>query len=152
MTDKQYALLALVGGIVAAIGSLLPWATIRSGFGSIDITGTNGDGVITLALGVIVAGLGFARFGGQSTGIVRNAASLLGLAIALVGVYDYTNLASRIGEIQSDYVSGVAGVGLYVVIVGGFIAFVSGPRGKTEAPSAPPPAAPPPAQPPPPAG
>jgi hypothetical protein len=36
------------------IGSLLQWATVNTGFGSISAHGTDGDGVLTLASGMAV--------------------------------------------------------------------------------------------------
>jgi len=40
----------ILAAIVVVIGSILPWATITSGFGSASKNGTSGDGVLTLIL------------------------------------------------------------------------------------------------------
>ena len=44
----------LVGGGLVLIGSFLPWATVTTVFGTISVAGTNGDGKITLGVGLAI--------------------------------------------------------------------------------------------------
>ena len=48
---RSMALLTLVGGALTAVGSILPWATIASGIGSISKAGTEGDGIFARVRG-----------------------------------------------------------------------------------------------------
>src|SRR5215207_130712 len=45
------ALMAVGGGLVL-VGSFMPWASVATAFGTISIAGTEGDGKITLAVGL----------------------------------------------------------------------------------------------------
>lgn len=136
MTTRQLSILTIVGGILAAAGSLLPWATITSGFGAIDVAGTRGDGLFSLALGAAVALVGFVRYGSGSArlGIVT---TILGGLVLALGAFELVNLNSRIGDAEGDVVRLDTGVGLYLVIVGGAIALIDGMKGKSE-PGSPP--------------
>ena len=50
--DKAGPALAAVGGRLVLIGSFMPRASIATAFGTISIAGTEGDGKITLAVGL----------------------------------------------------------------------------------------------------
>ena len=47
--------IGLAGAVGLAVGSLLPWASVTSLFGQIDVAGTDGDGKYTLVLGLVAA-------------------------------------------------------------------------------------------------
>ena len=98
------------------LGSLLPWATVVTVFGSISISGTEGDGVITLFLG----GVGL-------TGVVlalgrRRRAVIVTLTVAvlalLIAVYDIANIADIGGE---ELARVQIGLGLWLVLVGALL-------------------------------
>src|SRR3546814_4443455 len=50
--DSTARNLMLAGAGAITIGSLLPWASATSIFGTVSKAGTDGDGIITLGLGV----------------------------------------------------------------------------------------------------
>ncbi len=109
-----------VGGLIAAvvilIGSVLPWATVSSLFGSASVNGTDGDGVITLILAIgIGVLLGLWRRG---TAI---AATVLGAIVVVVALYDLADVAN-----VADELGGLGdvspGVGLVLVLLGGLAA------------------------------
>jgi hypothetical protein len=52
-------IITLASAGLIGLGSLLPWATLSSPFGTASIPGTRGDGQITLVLGILI-GLGAA--------------------------------------------------------------------------------------------
>jgi hypothetical protein len=120
---SQQALLPLIGGAAVVVGSLLPWGTVTTVFGSVSIAGTEGDGKITLALGgalVLIAVL-------EMVGQISASKWVLGLVAAgAAGVagYDWLNISQRLGEVQSEYARASVGIGLQVAALGGVLALV----------------------------
>jgi hypothetical protein len=112
---------ALIGG-----GSFLPWITVssiisasRSGLDS------GGDGIITLAIGVILALIAVANFGAAGLGMgSRLLAFVGGLAACGVAVLDGSDVANRVAAVSSIYVTGQVGMGLFVVGIGGGLAIL----------------------------
>lgn len=117
MTHRQAAIAVVVGGILVAVGSLLPWATATTGFGSISIAGTDGDGKITLVLGAVAALVGFLSIETTSQGL-RVTAFIAGALAGLAGAMDYSSLDKRLNEASSDAIRASIGPGLYLVLVG----------------------------------
>jgi hypothetical protein len=119
-------ILMLGGAVLAAIGSLLPWANIRTIFGSIGVAGTDGDGVITLAAAVVLALLALLLLlqPQRAGSVTMYAAGLCAVLIAGVGVYDFSNVSDGISEASGDGVSASVGAGLYLVVLGGAAAIV----------------------------
>lgn len=106
--------LGIVGILCVVTGAFLPWAT----WGSISIAGIEGDGRVTLLLG-IVAGVLLVGFPGGK----RSACgSLLGFLIALIGCYD----ALDVTRIAPFGIRARVGVGLFGTIAGGLIMVASG--------------------------
>lgn len=108
---------AIVAGaaLLVLLGSLLPWATVDTGFGSISVRGTEGDGVLTLllalaggaaAVAVVMARKPMAAIGGIVAG---------GLAL-LIGAYDFIDLARVSGG--GGLVEASVGFGLWLVLLG----------------------------------
>jgi hypothetical protein len=61
--------LVLGGAVAVLLGSLLPWAEVTAPFvGTITVSGTDGDGLLTLLGAILVAGLGFATLRVRSRG------------------------------------------------------------------------------------
>lgn len=133
MTEKSYSILAIAGGIVAALGSILPWATLSTAFGTLSVSGTQGDGILTLAAGAVAAILGIWRFGGSAPGWAAGLTLLAGLAIVGVGVFDYINLSSRLAELSSDVALATHGIGLYITVGGGGAVLIGATPGKKSA-------------------
>lgn len=110
-----------VTGIVAAacivLGSFLPWATV-SGLVSGSVNGIDGDGVLTMVIGVILGVLcltQYSRRDGWRTAVA--AAVIVGavsaIAIAGAAIANVKGVADEAGPLAS--VS--PGVGLYVVLL-----------------------------------
>lgn len=109
----------LVSGIVVAIAALLPWATASSFGVSITKNGTEGDGVLTLLLGIGIAVLGW--MGGASRGRALSIGALVGAAlVALIAIYDTADIARVAGE--SGFVSVSVGIGLWITVLAGLVA------------------------------
>lgn len=109
-------ILTIVGGIAIAIGSLLPWVTAQHIFGSTSFAGTDGDGLLTLVVGAIVALLAWLRLdssGGQA-GVL--------IGCVLTGIIGLGVVANTIGGSGSDVVLSSVGPGLYVVLIGAALA------------------------------
>jgi hypothetical protein len=117
MSERQGAMLLLAGGALAAIGSLLPWATVSSGFGSVSINGIEGDGRFTVVLGGALALLGFLRLGTPPRGnpIIG---FLLAILLGIVGALAYSNLSGGLADAESEFVRASIGIGLYLVLAG----------------------------------
>jgi hypothetical protein len=105
-------------GVLTLIGAVLPWATI----GVFSAAGTEGDGTITLVLGLVAAA------GGVAQGLVRHPSAwsfaipgvclLLGFAILAVGVYDVINISSN-GNDDTLFGPPKVGSGLILTVVAG---------------------------------
>jgi len=109
------------GAALVVLGSFLPWAKLTAPFiGTITKNGTEGDGVITLVLGLVVAGLAALLL--RTPPMVAVKGGLIGMAaiIAAIVVYDAIDAAQKFAEIEakSDMITTSLGVGLYVVGLG----------------------------------
>src|SRR4051794_33541752 len=104
------AALALLGGIIMVAGSLGPWATA----GFISISGTQGDGKITLVAGaaaIIFTVLMSAHKGGALSAAMAVLAALVGGGAGVVDLKNVQNKLQGLGV-------GSVGWGLYAVIAG----------------------------------
>jgi hypothetical protein len=120
--------LAVAGGALVALGSIMPWAKVSVlDFLSVSVRGTEGDGWISLGLGVLLAlvgvvGLVRGRF-------VRVAALVLGLGSLALAVYEMTQVSGALDDLGAE-AAGVAhvsmGIGLWILLIGGVIGVVSG--------------------------
>jgi hypothetical protein len=117
ITNDHWRIIGYIAAGLILIGSFLPWASITTGFGRIDVAGTDGDGKLT-AIGAAVIALGF---------VLRNR-WLLFIAIVAVGVVaalDYVDVSNRVGDVASDFATASVGIGLYMIILGAIGAFVA---------------------------
>ena len=144
------AILMIVGGALATIGSFLTWANVRASDVSASAKGTDGsDGYITLAGGVLLIGAGIAvlRSGRRGMAIL---AIVAGLLAGGVGIYDAMTAEDNVldavaeqlapqvgatveqvravlqGEADSGNLDIKLAVGLYLVIGGGVIGALGG--------------------------
>jgi len=115
------AKVALAGGTLTAVGSVLPWA---SALGR-TVSGLDGDGVITLFLGVIVAVVVLSAGWNR---LAKGATAALGGISTLIAFNAYSNLANA-GGLGSSLVS--PGYGLYLTILGGLVVAVGALLGYT---------------------
>ena len=118
---RTAAIVASVGGALAVIGSILPWASVRINFLFVNTSqNVNGldtsDGKITLVAGIVALGAGLAILlaRGLTEGARRGVAIVAGIAglVALgIGIYDAIDISDKAGEIGdiADTASQAAG-------------------------------------------
>lgn len=127
--EKGAALAIVAGGILMAIGALMPWATVRSSFGSVSVSGfeRGGDGVTCLILGAVATLIGGALLiGGDLPVIVARSPIPAGLVAGWIGFMSYSDIDGRVDDIGTNFVSGSVGPGVSVVIVGAGLALIGG--------------------------
>jgi hypothetical protein len=115
-----------LGGLLVVIGSFLPWATM-TGFLSVSVSGIDGgrDGMVTMALGIVLALTGALAIFTDGTGwISRGIAVLAGLLAFGVAAYDGINLA-RLSASSLGLIGVSAGVGIYMVLMGAGLAVLA---------------------------
>lgn len=103
---------ALVGAVLAAVGSLGPWISIMV----LTATGTDGDGQLTLIAalaGAALAGGSFARprLGWGALGC--------GLVVAGIAIYHLATVGSHTTELLDQTLTASAGWGLWLTAAGG---------------------------------
>ena len=142
--------LAIVGGALLAIGSLLAWAEVSGGGTSVTAKGVDGsDGFITLAAGLVALVVGIVMMRGTRralavlailTGVVGGGIGLYDALTAKDSVLDAAaeELAPSFGAsteqvraaldqaIDAGQLSVSVSIGLYVVIAGGIVTIVGG--------------------------
>ncbi len=109
---------ALVGAAVALAGSFLPWVSVISAFGSIDVGGFDaGDGKITAGAALAAGLLGYLGLTTRDNRQVLAAlvAALVGLGVA---IYDFVNVGSKVSSVNSEYARASVGYGLYACLAG----------------------------------
>jgi hypothetical protein len=159
------AILAIVGGVLLAIGSFLAWAEVGGGGTSVTAKGVDGsDGYITLATGVIVLIAGLMIFRGAGKRVLAIIALVAALIGGAVGLYDALTAKDRVLDDAAEELAGQYGgttaevralldqaidagelsisisFGLYMVILGGALGIVGGVlamRGAAAAPAMP---------------
>ncbi|MFD6860322.1 DUF2510 domain-containing protein [Rhodococcus sp. NPDC060090] len=117
-TDRRYtanliAALVASGGIV--IGSLGPWAS----FFAFSKSGVDGDGIITLILGVVAAVSLFLRFsqGADVWAALRWGTPVVGVICLVIAIVDIMNLTSVTGEFFGETVGVQIGWGLWLLLI-----------------------------------
>lgn len=100
--------------MLVAVGSFLPWATVLLAG---PVYGTDGDGVITLGLAVLVALAGLLTGLGKGRAWMFVVTLILGLLATGIAAYDLSNISAFVsGESMADL-----GPGLPIIIVGGVV-------------------------------
>ena len=103
----------LILSITLIISTLLPWASLRTIFGTVSVTGVEGDGIFILILGGIMSLLTF--FSNRLA--TRKASSLvIGILCGLITVIDFASVSRLVGE-STSYVQVTHGFGLYLAIL-----------------------------------
>lgn len=117
------AALTGLAGLAVVVGSIMPWASIATAFGTVSVAGTEGDGKITLALGVVLLILAAVQINSGSAGL-RLFGAIVGAGAGVVAVIDIANVSSKIGAVSSVFARASVGSGLYVVLVGAAVAVI----------------------------
>jgi zinc-ribbon domain len=125
-TEQLVPFAIALGGLLVVIGSFLPWATLRAPFvGTLNKSGMEGgDGVISLILGITLAGAAYQIYRGGASRRLMIATLIVAALVFALGVFEYIDVQNRIDEAtaQSDFVSGSVGAGLWTLFVGAVIA------------------------------
>ncbi|MGH9271978.1 MAG: hypothetical protein ACRDZ2_11960 [Ilumatobacteraceae bacterium] len=109
--------IGLGGAVALALGSVLPWASIQTAFGSVSVNGTDGDGALTLACGVLAI-IGFA--------VQKPLLAIIPAGIGLaIGLYDLININRNISNVDTEFARSSVGFGLWVLVAGGIVAVIS---------------------------
>jgi len=120
------AILMLAGGALTIVGSFLPWAKASVLSVSVTANGMDGDGELTLILGIALAVFGAISL----TRTLRPLAILAiiaGVLIAAIGLYDASTVKD---DIPTDAIAGglevTVELGLWLVIAAGVIGIIGG--------------------------
>jgi hypothetical protein len=107
---------------LVALGSLLPWATATTPFGSISKDGTSGDGVITLILAAIAILSGILCLYGEKN---KNGWAGLGAVVFLLAgaasIYDMSSLPIP----ATNLVIVSVGIGLWLCVIGAIVGLIA---------------------------
>lgn len=120
MNPKQLG--AVAGASLLIVGSLLDWVTVQTVFGSIGVGGMDGDGPITLIVGIIALGL-FLAVKKRAAAITASVFCAIGGAVA---VYDFINVKDEASNVSNEFARASVGIGLYVCIIGAGLGLVAG--------------------------
>lgn len=125
MNERSAAIVVMIGGGLIALGSFLPWITVRTGFGSLSRSGLEGgDGILTLilGLGLVVAGYLLLNASTIASWIIPGAAAIVGI----VGFINLRDVQERVDDAGSEFVAASVGTGLYAILIGAIAAFAAG--------------------------
>jgi uncharacterized Zn finger protein (UPF0148 family) len=116
------SLLTIVGGGLAIIGAILPWASVLS----MSLNGLSRDGMFSAAGGAVALLVGILCLRKRMSEVMSTLAGLGGLVALGIAVTDGPNLAKAVGE------SGLAtmGPGIYVTGLGGIFAIIGAVLGR----------------------
>ncbi|MBN1160209.1 MAG: hypothetical protein JXA43_03190 [Candidatus Diapherotrites archaeon] len=136
MEMTNFQKMALIGAVLAIIGSIGPWASVSvnsSLFASLSAekAGIDGDGLFTLILCVGAAVTAYLSTGNKVK--MGLATLILGGLSALISVYDLINVRSAIakatgslGSLSSSLISVNVGWGLYLTVLGSILVLAGG--------------------------
>jgi len=121
-TISPAAATTIGAGALLALGSLLPWATATTPFGSISKDGTSGDGVITLILAAVAILSGVLSLHGEKA--KSGWAGLGAVAFALAGAGSIADMSS-LPIPSTNLVIVSVGIGLWLCVIGSIVGFIA---------------------------
>jgi len=118
------AIVALGAAGVVVVGSLMPWATAKTVFGDISINGTDGDGVLTLILALVVGAIAVALLVGKRPRLWAYVVLLIAaLLTAFIAVYDLVDISRAVGN---EYAHVSTGAGVWLVAIASLVLVAGG--------------------------
>ena len=116
--DASAVALAIGAGLIV-VGSFMPWASV----GPFSMNGTDGDGIFTLGIGLILAVLAVLNLGGRGMGMTVRVLAVLGGAAAVgIVLLDGSDLM----DAPLSLIEVSVGAGMYVVGIGGAVVALAG--------------------------
>lgn len=123
MTHKTAALVALIGGVAAAVGAFLPWAEVRSGIFTESLNGMTGDGPLIIAAGAVGAILALIHLEKPAPTPIRAAVIAAGVAVGVIAWASYQNIQKAAATSEATITIGVGllviGAGAAAMVIGG---------------------------------
>ena len=124
IVDRNRVIGVIVGAAAAllvVIGSVLPWVSLSTGFGSVGLSGTDGhlvgssiDGTVTLILALVAAAC-FCCSLLRDDRVLPITGILLACATASIALYDLIDIGRKIADTPSSHFGSVSiGVGLWL--------------------------------------
>ncbi|WP_431771718.1 hypothetical protein [Streptomyces cucumeris] len=140
--SKKFAVLGIVGSLVALVGSLVNWVVSSEDMSDGGIKGMDGDGVITLIIALVATVLFLVTLARQKAPLYLGG-GLLGAGAAIVAAINMADparllaqkledeglpadAAEKAAEDGVDKFDIVAGPGIYMVLAGGLLALAIG--------------------------
>ena len=130
---QTLVLVAMLGAALAVLGSALPWASVQAFFINFSMSGTDGDGKISLVASIlglaVLASLLIAPGSRRRTDMVLGLGILLSLVCVGVFSYDGVRIIHLARSVPSDvgYIS--AGSGIYIGLIGSLLFFAASAQG-----------------------
>lgn len=116
-----WMLCAAAAALISLIGSFMPWGKVTVPFyGTITVSGTDGDGMLTMFLSLILIG-GIAAYL-----FVENLTKMwwrgipviaIGAVLLLISVMDWTDIGSKAGQVDKDVAQVSVGAGLILILL-----------------------------------
>lgn len=114
--------LVLVGSIGLVLGAAMPWATLRSVFGTINITGLHGDGVFSGGIGLLLLVIALVRAGqpGQRYSVSVGIIAVIALLLVAYTIWSVSNVST------GAFARGDVGLGLWLSVAAAVVATAGG--------------------------
>ncbi|WP_262699181.1 MULTISPECIES: hypothetical protein [Streptomyces] len=141
--SKKIAIFAIVGSVIALVGSMVNWVISDAEGATGGIKGIDGDGIITLIVALVAAILFITAMATKKAALYL-VGGVLGLAMAIVAVINMADperlliqklkdeegvsqqVAEKAAEQAAKLYDMTAGPGLYMVLVGALMALALG--------------------------
>lgn len=116
--QRIFSIGLLVSALIVVLGSVLTWVTVEAVTGdSLSESGLEGDGVITLILGLGIGAIAFLALSDRATRrwlITSTVLAALCLVVAIIDIADVSSADDGTGGL----VTASVGIGLWLVLVG----------------------------------
>lgn len=116
-----WLLCAAGAALISFIGSFMPWGKVSVPFyGTITVSGTDGDGILTMFLSlIIIGGIAAYLFVEQLTQKWWRAIPVIaiGAILLLISIIDWASIGSKAGDFDEDVVNVSVGAGLILILL-----------------------------------